>query len=198
MTWCSETFADFERFLRAARFGRRMRFLAVCAGVVLGLGVGFWWYLAATGAPSAQEPVIGREEVPNQETPAPLPETQNPERQAPAPEQAFQVAVLDLRHRGTVRGQGQEAPSEVPVLPARRLDLTVYLPIGSEEGQYDIAVARKQGEPPVATARATARLVDQNVTLGGRLDLSTLEAGYYSVGLRREEFQWAYFEIRLE
>jgi hypothetical protein len=194
LTWSSETFAEYEGYLQQARFARRMRSLAACAAVVVGLGAGLWWYLGTVGSPSGREPVIGREDTPNQETP---PQLQVPQRQEPVPEQAFQVAVLDLRLRGTVRGQGQEVPPDAPVLRAGRLDLTVYLPIGSEEGEYEIAVGREQGEPLV-TARSNARLVDQNVTLETRLDLSSLDPESYLAGVRRGEFQWSYFQFRVE
>lgn len=187
-----------HRRLQEARFARRMRFLAACAVVVLGLGGGLWWYLATTGSPSTQEPLIGREDAPKQEAPAPLPGPQAPQRQEPAPEQAFQVALLDLRYLGTMRsGQGQEVPRDVPVLPAQRLDLTVYLPIGSEEGEYEIGVARSQGEQPLATAQATVRLVDYIATAKTRHTVP-LGPGSYSLELRRGQFAAGYFEVRVE
>jgi hypothetical protein len=31
LTWCSETFVEYGRYLQAARFARRMRYLAACA-----------------------------------------------------------------------------------------------------------------------------------------------------------------------
>ncbi len=89
------------------------------------------------------------------------------------------------------------AESGAPVLEGGRFDLTVYLPIGSEEGEYELAVLRKPGEPLVST-RATARLADQIVTLQTRIDLSSLESGSYFVGLRRGEFRWSYFQFRVE
>lgn len=195
LTWSSETFAEYEGYLRQARFARRMRFLAACAAVVVGLSGGLWWYLGTVGSPNDREPMIGREDAPKQETPPQ--QRRDPQRQEPAPEQEFQVAVLDLRLRGAVRGQGQEVPPAAPVLPARQLDLTVYLPIGSEEGEYEIAVARKEGEP-LATSRASARLVDGNVTLGTKLDLSSLDPGSYLAGVRREGVAWSYFGFRVE
>jgi hypothetical protein len=109
--------------------------------------------------------------------------------------------VLDLRSKSTIRGeQGLEtipAEPDAPVLPARQLDLTVYLPIGSEEGKYEIAVLRKPDDPLVAT-RGTARLTDKNVTLQTRVDLNSLEPGSYFVGLRRGNFRWMYFQFRVE
>jgi hypothetical protein len=195
LTWSSETFAEYEGYLRQAHFARRMRFLAACAAVVVGLGGGLWWYLGTVGSPSGREPVIGREDTPKQDTP---PQLQAPQRQEPAPEEAFQVAVLDLRLRGAVRGQGQEVPPNVPVLPAHRLDLTVHLPVGSEEGEYEILVARQQGEEPLASTRATVRLVDYIATAKTRLDLSSLDPGPYSLELRRGQFAAGYFEVRVE
>ena len=195
LTWSSETFAEYEGYLRQARFAWRMRFLAACAAVVVGLATGLWWYLGTVGSPSGREPVIGREDAPKQE--APPPELEAPQRQETVPEQGFQVAVLDLRHRGTLRGQDQEVPPDAPVLPARRLDLTVYLPIGSEEGEYEITLARKQGEP-LLISRATARLADNDVTANTRVDLSSLDPGSYFLGVRRGEFQWSYFSVRVE
>ena len=37
LTWSSETFDQYQRYLREARLGRRMRGLAACAAVVVGL-----------------------------------------------------------------------------------------------------------------------------------------------------------------
>jgi hypothetical protein len=49
MTWCSETFADFERHFKEARFARRMRLVTVCLAVAATLGVALWLYLARSG-----------------------------------------------------------------------------------------------------------------------------------------------------
>ena len=197
LTWSSETFAEYERYLQEARVARRMRFLAACAAVVVASGAAFWWYLSG----ERQEPVIGRDEPKRQEAPTPQPGPDAPQRQAPAPEETYEVAVLDLRNQSRIRseqglGTAPAAP-DAPVLPARRLDLRVHLPIGSEEGDYDLAVLRKPNEP-MAAAQGTAQLANQIVTLGIRLDLSSLEPGSYFVGLRRGEFRWTYFQLRVE
>jgi hypothetical protein len=94
--------------------------------------------------------------------------------------------------------QRQEPPLDVVVLPARQLDLTIHLPIGSEEGEYEILIARQQGEQPLATARATVRLINYIATAKTRLDLSSLNAGRYSLELRRGGFAAGYFEVRVE
>jgi hypothetical protein len=97
LTWSSETFAEYEGYLRQARIARRMRFLAACAAVVVGLGAGLWLYLGTVGPPSGREPVIGREDAPEQEPPSP--QLQAPQKQEPAPPETYEVAVLDLRNK---------------------------------------------------------------------------------------------------
>jgi hypothetical protein len=38
LTWCSETFVEYGKYLREARFARRVRFGAVCLALATGLG----------------------------------------------------------------------------------------------------------------------------------------------------------------
>ena len=193
LTWSSETFAEYQRYLREARFGRRMRWLAACAVVVVGLGAALWWSLASAGPPAEEPPVVVREEP----TPSDAPPTREPD-QPPEPQPAFELAVLDLRGQSLVRGETGpvESGADLPALPARQVDLTVYLPIGSEEGAYELALAR-QADAPLATARGDAALVDQNVVLAARMDLSALDPGLYLLGVRRGEFRWAYYQVRV-
>ena len=193
LTWSSETFAEYQRYLQAARFGRRMRLLAACAAVVMALGTALWWSLTSAGPLSEEPPVVVREEAAPNETPA----RREPD-QTPEPQTAFELAALDLRGQSLVRGETETVPpgANLLVLPARRLDLTVYLPIGSEEGAYELALAR-QADAPLATARGDAVLVDQNVVLTARMDLSPLDPGVYLLGVRRGEFRWAYYQVRV-
>lgn len=192
LTWSSETFAEYQRYLREARFGRRMRWLAACAVVVMALGSALWWSLTSAGPLSEEPPVVVREPALN-ETPAP----REPDR-IPEPLPAFELAVLDLRGQSLVRGETEPVPAaaNLPALPARQVDLRVYLPIGSEEGAYELALAR-QAEAPLATARGDAALVDQNVVLAATMDLSALDPGIYLLGVRRGEFRWAYYQVRV-
>ena len=193
LTWSSETFAEYQRYLREARFGRRLRWLAACAAVVMALGAALWWSLTSAGPLSEEPPVVVREEPAPNETPAPRELDQIPE-----PQPAYELAVLDLRDQSLVRGETEpvESGTELPALPARQVDLTVYLPIGSEEGAYELALAR-QADVPLATARGAAALVDQNVVLAATMDLSALDPGIYLLGVRRGEFRWAYYQVRV-
>ena len=193
LTWSSETFAEYQLYLREARFGRRMRWLAACAAVVMALGAALWWSLASAGPSSEEPPVVVREQPAPNETPAPRQPDQILE-----PQPAFELAVLDLRGQSRVRGETEPVPSGVnlPTLPARQVDLTVYLPIGSEEGPYELALAR-EADAPLVTARGNAALVDQNIVLTARLDLNVIEPGVYLLGVKRAEFRWVYYHIRV-
>lgn len=73
----------------------------------------------------------------------------------PAP--TVEVATVDLR--GQVRLRGEQIPEltppegTIPVVPAQRVTLSIILPVGSEEGQYEVQI-RGQGEAPRFVARA--------------------------------------------
>jgi hypothetical protein len=119
----------------------------------------------------------------------------------PLPRQAvpneFEMAVLDLRNQSPVRGDQQPAPSKDSAsLPTRRLELTVYLPIGSEEGGYEMQILREAGTPLV-TQKGTAALEDHNVVLRIRADLTGLDSGRYLLRLRRASYSWRYYPVAL-
>lgn len=196
LTWSSETFAEYERYLREARFARKMRYLAACAGVLMAIGAASWWFIQPASSPEE----IVREEPSKQMVPAPEGPSEDPQA-SPAPQAVYDVAVLDLRDQSQVRS---EQPTEVtppgedlPVLPARRVYLTVYLPIGSEDGEYELTLVRARGEP-LQAASGQAALVNQNVVLKVRMDLTALDLGEYLVGVRRGEFPWAYYRLRIQ
>jgi hypothetical protein len=117
LTWSSETFAEYQRYLREARFGRRMRWLATCAAVVMALGAALWWSLTSAGTLSEEPPVVVREEPAPNQTPAPREPDQIPELQP-----AFELAVLDLRGQSLVRGETGpvESGANLPALPGSR------------------------------------------------------------------------------
>ena len=84
----------------------------------------------------------------------------------------------------------------VASLPARPLDLSIYLPIGSEEGRYEVAILRAEGNPLVAVG-GSATLQNRKVTLQLRTDLTGFAPGRYLLGVRKGNFRWAYYPIAL-
>src|SRR5579863_5337702 len=106
--------------------------------------------------------------------------------------------VLDLRMSSVPRGD-TPAPqaAEAPRLPRARLDLSIYLPVGSEEGIYEIALVGASGQS-VLTSSGEAKLKNFVDVLTAKLDLTGLARGPYELRLRRVQGQWNSYPIALE
>ena len=106
--------------------------------------------------------------------------------------------ILDLRMSSVPRGD-TPAPqaAEAPRLPRARLDLSIYLPVGSEEGIYEIALVGASGQS-VLTSSGEAKLQNFVDVLTAKLDLSGLARGPYELRLRRVQGQWNSYPIALE
>jgi len=183
MTCCSACFGEYEALLRKERVSRNLQLLTLCAVLVITIGAAIWFNtfrVAPTVRPT--EPVIV------QKAPPPTPTT--PTR--------VEIATVDLRNRSTVRGETGSTSSDVVAasLPARSLDLTIYLPIGSEEGRYQVAILRAEDNPLVAVG-GSATIQNRKVTMQLRIDLTGLAPGRYLLGVRKGNFRWAYYPIAL-
>ena len=80
--------------------------------------------------------------------------------------------------------------------PARALDLSVYLPIGSEVGPYEIHLAR-EAETPLINASGAATLENRIIVLRSPVDLTELPPGRYRLGVRKGEFRWMHYTVAL-
>jgi hypothetical protein len=107
------------------------------------------------------------------------------------------IAVLDLRDRATVRGESPpETTQPLLVLPHNAKTLKLELPIGSNEGAYDIALLDSSGAEVFRTS-ATAKLEDHVVVLASDVDLAGISPGSYFLGLRQRGLEWKRFPIRV-
>lgn len=166
LTVCSPCFREYSRYRQQARQQAVVRSALLAAAlVIVVISVTFLWY---HGGPRHQRPEIAQL------------------RSVPA--------VLDLRHLSPARSErpAQEAPARVSI-PAGRLRLTIQLPIGSEDGQYEVAVFKRPGEQ-MAAASGIAALVRNVMTLSVTLDLSGLPPGRYILGTRRVSSAWNWYE----
>ena len=183
MTCCSACFGEYEALLRKERVSRNLKLLTLCAVLVITIGAAIWFNVFRS-APAVRpsEPLVVQKAPP----PTPTPPT------------PFEIATVDLRNRSTVRGETGSTSGDVVVasLPARPLDLTIYLPIGSEEGRYQVAILRAEGNPLVAVG-GSATLQNRKVTLQLRTDLTGFAPGRYLLGVRKGNFRWAYYPIVL-
>lgn len=178
LSCCSPCFGDYEKLARQNRLARNLKLLALCASLLLCVGVATWYYSRVPERPQT-EPSVAKEQVP-------LPQPQ-----------PLQLATLDLRGQTTVRGQQRPAAgTDALTVPARNLELSVYLPLGSEEGDYEMQLLR-EAERPLNSQIGAATLVGNEVVLRLRADLSSFEEGRYTLRLRRSGFGWRTYLITL-
>jgi len=113
------------------------------------------------------------------------------------PVQTTDTAVLDLRERSVARGQNPSDTSQAP-LEIRRTakHLVLELPIGSKEGTYDVGLLTDTGDE-LLRATGTAELRDHINSLRVDVDLSSVESGTYSLGVRQPSLEWTRYPMRL-
>jgi len=111
--------------------------------------------------------------------------------------QTAAVVVLDLRGRSTARGENPSETSQPPLeVPRSAKSLNLELPIGSNEGAYDVALLNLSGAELFRTS-ATARLEDHIVVLRANVDFADVSPGSYFLGVRQPGLGWTRFPIRL-
>lgn len=111
--------------------------------------------------------------------------------------QTAAVVVLDLRGRATARGESPPDSSQSPLEVSRSArSLSLELPIGSNEGTYDVALINPNGAELFRTS-ATAKLEDHIVVLRMDVNLAGISPGSYFLGLRQPGSEWMRFPVRV-
>lgn len=77
------------------------------------------------------------------------------------------------------------------------LALTLYLPIGSEAGQYEVEVA-EQLDQPLTTATGLAKLQNGIAVLEVKLNLAGMHPGLYYLAVRQSGRTWAPYTVLLK
>lgn len=172
---CSDCFSDYSRYRRDYKFRIRLYF-AVPAAVFASVLVA-WIFVPRSSPPTP--PQVERVEVP------------------PAP-RAEVAMTLDLRNRATVRGETPaKGTGSIPRLAREPLDLSIQLPVGSENGRYELnLIDGKREVLRRATGQAALKSFIQVLSI--KLDCSDLPAGTYTLRLRRGQGSWREFGVELE
>ena len=111
--------------------------------------------------------------------------------------QTAAIVVLDLRGRAAVRGENPLQTTQPPLdVPRNARSLSLELPIGSNEGAYEVAVLNASGAEFFRTG-ATAKLEDHVVVLRAAVDLAGIPPGAYFLGIRQTGSEWTRFPVRL-
>lgn len=161
---------------------RRSRYWIAAGGVAAAVAIVSVALMRQTPAPETAQPAAN-----------PRPASSAP---AVAPSPQVFAATLDLRPFSPTRGAGKK--------PARSLDLkreivalTLYLPVGLEEGQYDLRVMDDQFQKRL-TQTVSATFSNHVVKIDTSLDLRSLPPGRYLLALRPTGEDWRTFPLIIE
>jgi hypothetical protein len=164
---CFQTFLAIRQEMRQKRVARIRIAVAACAAVVV-LGTVVYFTGIARRVPPVQIASVA--------TPA----------------------TLDLRPQTETRGLEQERPAKPPlILPRKRLRLTLYLPVGSDEGPYSLQLLDGQLRT-LLKQHLTATLQDHVVTAVAELDLSSLAPGLHTLAIRKSGDEWRTYSVLLQ
>jgi len=107
--------------------------------------------------------------------------------------------VLDLRLKGVSRSDtpDKQGDGPTPRLPRTRVSLSIQLPVGSEDGTYDVALVSSVGQSMIE-ARGEAKLQNFVEVLPVQVNLADLAPGLYQLRLRRAQVQWSSYSVFLE
>jgi hypothetical protein len=98
-------------------------------------------------------------------------------------------AYLDLSPVVILRGEEQPTRPNF-TLPIGDLKLSIRLPVGSEEGRYQVELLREPGSAPVAKGSGQAHLARGITTLRVNLNTAALQPGRYYFGFRSDNLDW--------
>jgi hypothetical protein len=105
--------------------------------------------------------------------------------------------VLDLRERSVARGENSAETKHLALeIPRTAEHLVIDLPIGSKEGNYDLALLNEAGNE-LSRATGTATLEDHIVILRADIDIRNLSPGLYFLGLRQPGPEWSRYPTRV-
>lgn len=139
--------------------------------------------------PQPAQPVVTPPSAPGPAAPVP------PSAREQKPAEAH-VVVLDLRKRGVARGESNAQDGHLN-LPRGRLKLSIYLPIGSEEGNYEVRISGRQ-KNQVLTAKGKAGMQGHLNVLIVEADTSTFGAGSYTLAIREVGWGWNRYPLKVK
>ena len=91
--------------------------------------------------------------------------------------------------RGAGGARGASPSSGIQHLPRNELNLTVYLPLGSRAGEYELEILGSKDET-MWDARGVAMIKDGLTSIPVKGDLRSLTAGEYRFRFRRPNETW--------
>jgi hypothetical protein len=110
-----------------------------------------------------------------------------------------QLALLDLRDFSLPRSPSSSSGPNPNILRLNRafLELTIQLPIGAEEGPYELQI-QKEDQRPLAAAKGGAKIENHVTTLHVQIDASRIAPGNYLLAVKHADFNWRYYPLALQ
>lgn len=168
ITHCSPCYATFLKYKDHFRLSRRRRGLGFIIGAAFLIILGSSVTIFELNRRGGNAPVVNRDNT----------------------------AILDLRDRSATRGTEPTARPPVPLfLPRKPLDLTIYLPFGSEAGKYEVRL--RSGAEALLTVQGNAQVAQGKTELRVRVDFSKYTPGDYMVGVRQPPWNWNDYAVSL-
>ncbi len=124
------------------------------------------------------------------------PGTPAPERPQIA-EQVFHPRIVDLEGRSMTRSDQAKDETKPIVLGREPEELTIWFPIGSKAGKYEIQFL-KSADQPLFSVSGDARIDNGGTALTTRIDLSKYQPGKYFIGVRQVPWDWTYYPVVLQ
>jgi hypothetical protein len=100
------------------------------------------------------------------------------------------MAVWNMQ--STTRGDSEASPQVRLEAPAQKGTITVYLPLGSDDGQYELQIRRTKETSALQDFVGMAHLTNGTTKLEIQADLSTLSPGSYWVAFRHADASWRF------
>jgi hypothetical protein len=103
------------------------------------------------------------------------------------------LSDVDMRPFSVTRGDSDnQPPSEqyAGILTRRRSQLNVILPLGAEEGNYEVRLLDDNRREVIPSTNATASYANHLVRFKVRFDLTSISPGRYVLASRREGGGW--------
>lgn len=116
-----------------------------------------------------------------------------PSRLVPPITTAEATSDVDMRPFSVTRGENKNPqPSEqyAGILNRKRSRLNVILPVGAQEGTYEVRLMDNDLHTVIASGKAPASFVDHTVRLTITFDLTEVSPGPYVIAWRRDGGGW--------
>jgi hypothetical protein len=187
---CSPCSQELTQFIRQYQSRQWVYRVAAVGLIVVGIAAWASWALMRNRGTNVPQPLTNVKTPPEPTSPLP---TREPSVQEPKlPE--VQVVVLDLRKRGISRGENSSHAGDL-ALPKGRLKISIYLPFGSDEGNYEVRISGRRDQ--IVTAKGRAEMKRRINVLNVEMDTSAFEAGRYSLAIREAGWGWYRFSVKV-